>query len=126
MGQMQRAPDNDAARRLNERVGGAIAKARKARDISQTQLGEAIGEAQATVSDYELGKTTVPIPVVVKIQHALDLGDGALFVASDLVPEAKDILDLIRRDPTITDDRRDLIIEIYESGRMRARRQRKG
>lgn len=119
-------PADTAVRQTNEAMGAAIAKARKALGWSQSQLGVAVDREQATVSDWEKGETSVPLPVVVKIQDALGLGTGALFIAAGLVPETEDALDLIRRDPTITDDRRDLIIEIYENGRRRASAQRDG
>lgn len=119
-------PTDAATRQINEAVGTAIAKARKAAGWSQSQLGAAVGREQATVSDWENGTSSVPIPMVVAIAEVLGLGPGALFIAAGLVPEAEDVLDRVRRDMSITEDRRELIIEIYEKGRERALAQHGG
>lgn len=86
---------------------------------NQDVLAERLETTQQTISRYELGDLTT-LDDVVAIEDALGLGRGALLIDAGYVPRDVDVLDLIRRDTSITHDRRELILEIYERGRERA------
>lgn len=112
------------ARRLRAALGQALRDARTRAGLrNQDLLAELLGTTQQTVSRYENGDLTT-LDDVVAIEDALGLGRGALLVAAGYVPEDIDVLDLIRRDLSITENRRELIIEVYETGRARAADQR--
>jgi transcriptional regulator with XRE-family HTH domain len=46
--------------------------------MSQLALARAAGVAQATISNYELGRRDIPTPVLIKIIAALDVPLGEL------------------------------------------------
>lgn len=51
-------------------LGERIASMRKARDITQVQLAEALGVSQQTIQAYEVGRRRIPVsalPVVARI-----------------------------------------------------------
>lgn len=120
-------PVSPAAEALNRRLGAEIGRARKKRDRSQKQLTDALaalvgdppGKAQTTVSDYETAKTQVPLYAVVDIEDALDLPRGSLLVAAGYVP-LDDVIERIRRDPTIDPEAAKTIVDLYERSRERA------
>lgn len=112
----------EPARRLRVALGAALRKARTRAGLSnQDLLAERMGTTQQTVSRYETGDLS-DLDVVIAIEDALHLGRGALLSEAGYVPLDVDVIDMIRRDISITDDRRELIIEIYENGRRRAAR----
>ena len=53
-------------------VGQKIRLARKAKDLTQTDLGVALGVSQRNISDLESGKTRVRTDLVIKIAKILD------------------------------------------------------
>lgn len=117
------ADSADDTSRLYKRVGAAIAAARGRRGLSQGQLASAVGSKQTNISDYERGITPVPLHTLVAIVEALGDPPGRFYDEAGLVPLSSDPIDGIRADGSISDDRRELIIEIYETGRARAAQQ---
>lgn len=89
---------------------------------NQDLLAERLGTTQQTISRYELGDLAT-LDDVVAIEDALELGRGALLIDAGYVPEDVDVLELIRRDTSLTEDRRELILDAYERGRERAARE---
>jgi len=57
-----------------ETLGELVRDQRKQRDWSQTQLAEKIGVSRLWVSQFENGKQTVELGLVLKTLRALDLG----------------------------------------------------
>lgn len=66
-------------------LGNALRIARTDRRLSQTTLGNTIGEAQSTISSWEAGKTLPNLLQVVALAQTLDIDHSALLdaVASD-------------------------------------------
>lgn len=56
-----------------EPLGDRIARLRKERGFSQTELAERIGIIQALVSDYENGKLRLTAEMAVRFAHALEV-----------------------------------------------------
>lgn len=75
--------DYKAPRRSND---NPIARARLAKGITQSQLAQAVGADQRQVSDWEVGRFNIPIPMMKKIAAVLDLDWTEL---ADHQPEKK-------------------------------------
>ncbi|MCX5741700.1 MAG: helix-turn-helix transcriptional regulator [Proteobacteria bacterium] len=78
--------DDDHAyvvRRCGERLGDRIRAVRVAQDISQAELGRAIGAHTSTVSSWERG-ASISVPWLVAIAHALRVQPNWLFAQGDL------------------------------------------
>lgn len=108
------------ARRLRVALGQALRRARlRAGMRNQDLLAERLETSQQTISRYENGDLTA-LDDVVALEDALGLGRGALLIDAGYAPKAVDVIDLIRRDTSITDYRREVILDLYERGRERA------
>ena len=69
-------------------VGRRIAAIRIRRNLTQEQLGAAIGESKQTIYKYEKGIiTNIPLPKVEKIAEALGCSPTVLAGWDDAVPE---------------------------------------
>lgn len=102
------------AERLYQRLGAEIEKAFTTRGWSQRQLGDAIGEAQTTVSDYKQAKVRVPLDVVVAIEDALGLTRGELLIDAGYVDvDALATTLAIERDLALDDGFRQLLLDLY-------------
>lgn len=53
-------------RQIARRLGAALARARRARGLSQAALGRTLGLAQASVSKMESGAASVSVPLLVR------------------------------------------------------------
>jgi len=60
-------------------MGERIAQLRKARDLTQTQLAEALGVKQQTVQGYEAGSRRIPVSMLPKLAHTLEVSLEVLF-----------------------------------------------
>jgi transcriptional regulator with XRE-family HTH domain len=59
-------------------VGERIRQARRAKGLTQTELGEAVGLATATISDIERGESRTSVYNLRRIAQALDIAVGDL------------------------------------------------
>lgn len=59
--------------RTPRQIGNAIRRARKARDLSQGQLGDLAGLRQETISLIESGNPAAKLETILKVLAALDL-----------------------------------------------------
>lgn len=59
-------------------LGIALRRARDAKRLNQTQLGEALGLSQARVSEYERGRRTPSLGLLVKWADVLEVSLDAL------------------------------------------------
>lgn len=64
-------------------LGELVRDQRKQRGWSQTQLAEKIGASRLWVSQFENGKETVELGLVLKALRALDLGIEACLLRSN-------------------------------------------
>lgn len=82
----------------SDSVGGRIARFRKERGWSQSELAEKIGVSQALLSAYELGKARISADLVVQAAQALRVPlDVLLGVKSAPAPEPLQGRRLLRR-----------------------------
>lgn len=56
---------------IKQRVGQQIREARKAKGLTQKELGEKLGVGEPTVNGYESGKQNLTIETLQKIANAL-------------------------------------------------------
>lgn len=71
---------------IYDALGHAIQRARKAAKRTQQSVADAAGIAdQTTLSDYERGRSRIPLDVLRRIEAALDLTPGQLLIDSELV-----------------------------------------
>jgi transcriptional regulator with XRE-family HTH domain len=61
-----------------EPVGKRIAKTRKRRGFTQTQLAEKIGITQTVVSDYEIGRLRISDEILIRLSVALKVSTDYL------------------------------------------------
>lgn len=72
---------------LREDIGKRINSFRKAKKITQKDLGHMIGKSESTIQKYEAGKIDIPLPILQKISDVLginatdlvDLGAAAIY-----------------------------------------------
>lgn len=114
-------PPDDVAM-LRAQIGLAIKDARRRAGLpNQKALGDLVGIAQTTVSRWERGAPdgVLTLDDVIALEDALDLPRGVLLTEAGYVPPSTDPMVLIQRDPTISDDRREYLLELYELSRYR-------
>lgn len=70
-------------------VGARIARFRKAADLTQVQLAEAVGIAQPQLASYEVGRRRVPLSVLPRLARALAVTVEDLIGEGDPRPAAK-------------------------------------
>lgn len=114
----RRRRTDDEAEWVYDAVGREIRRARGGR--TQTWLGDAIGADQGTISDYEVGRTRVPLHVIMQIEQALGLGKGELLAKAEVVdPEQVPIetttVAAIRQDPDLMDDQKRVMVDLYQT-----------
>jgi transcriptional regulator with XRE-family HTH domain len=63
-------------------MGGRIAALRKARNITQVQLAQALGISQQTLQSYECGRRRVPVSALPSVAQHLEVTLDELFDAS--------------------------------------------
>lgn len=101
-----------------EVLGQEIAKARG--KMRQQDLADRAGIAdQTTLSDYERGRSRIPLDVLAAIEQALDLRRGELLVragivAADIAPTSTGTEAAITSDPELDDVGRELLLNVLE------------
>ena len=63
---------------FNERVGKRIRETRAQNEVTQTELAAKAGCTQASISNYENGKRTLPLDVAVSVAKTLQMSLGDL------------------------------------------------
>ncbi len=63
-------------------VGEAIKKARKAKNLTQEELGELLGVQRAQISRLEKGKSVITLPTMSRVFKALGIKSGVLDLGS--------------------------------------------
>lgn len=78
-------------RELRQRVGANIQRAREAAGLTQEELAEAIGKQQPTISRWEMGVSSPPYSVLIRLAQALDVDVVYLFdPAAERQPNGED------------------------------------
>jgi transcriptional regulator with XRE-family HTH domain len=77
-----------------------LARIRKARHLTQTQLAEAVGANQATISKIEKGSGNPTLDMIQRIAAALKVHPSQLFTRDALEQRAVDALDKMTDDHT--------------------------
>lgn len=83
-GQTNTMGDSDTQTRRVE-VGRRIRDARRRRGLSQSEVSQAAGITQASLSNYETGKRELPLSTVLNLASALDVPLGDLVEISDVM-----------------------------------------
>lgn len=70
-------------------MGERIASLRKARNLTQTQLAEALGISQQMVASYEVGRRRIPVSMLQALAKALSADIDALLGGSSAKARAR-------------------------------------
>jgi len=60
-------------------MGERIASLRKAHNVTQVQLAEALGVSQQTLQSYEVGRRRIPVSALPAVAHTLSVSLDELF-----------------------------------------------
>jgi len=63
--------------------GARLKEIRKAKNMSQAELAEAVGTSQSRIADYEAGKTFPTVPVIIRIAKFLNVSADYLLGLTD-------------------------------------------
>jgi len=74
--------------RFARELGARIAACRKEQGLSQTQLGELVGQSQQVIADYETGRRRIPACNLASIADALGISTAKLLDGAEQ-PQAK-------------------------------------
>ncbi|WP_020599874.1 helix-turn-helix domain-containing protein [Spirosoma panaciterrae] len=64
---------------IKQKIGQQIREARKAKGLTQKELGEKLGVSESTVNQYESGKQNLTVDTITKIAEALGVKFSAQF-----------------------------------------------
>ena len=83
-GQTNTMGDSETQNRRVE-IGRRIREARRRRGLSQSEVSQAAGITQASLSNYETGKRELPLSTVMNLAAALDVPLGDLMEIPDVM-----------------------------------------
>ncbi len=66
----------------NFEIGSRIKQYRKAKGITQAQLGEMVGRTESSITKYEAGSVDIPLTVIDKIAESLEVPTDLLLYGS--------------------------------------------
>ncbi|MBV8951725.1 MAG: helix-turn-helix transcriptional regulator [Actinobacteria bacterium] len=109
------APDVLEARLRD--LGTFIRDQRRRDRLSLRKLSELAGISNPYLSQIERGLRKPSAEILQAIARALQISAETLYVRAGILeePDPPDLLDEIRRDPTITDRQKQALVEIYRS-----------
>src|SRR5262245_41519322 len=70
---------SDQEREFFVALGARIAQLRKSRNVTQLQLGEALGVSQQTIQAYEVGRRRIPVSALPVVARLLTISLEELF-----------------------------------------------
>jgi transcriptional regulator with XRE-family HTH domain len=97
----------------------ALARARKARGLSQSDVARAVGVTASAVSLWEADETSPRPEIVAKLEAVLGLEDGELTRLLGYLPlgvqreATMSVIAALEADPSLTDEQRDLLAALY-------------
>jgi transcriptional regulator with XRE-family HTH domain len=83
-----RASGEAARRPRHDGVGARLARIRRERGLSQTELAERVGVIQRVVSHYETGRTRIPTDALFKLADVLNVSVYELLGRATTPPRA--------------------------------------
>ncbi len=100
-------------------ISDALREVRESRGVSQGELAKRMRSSQSHVSRWET--TQEPgIDRIAGVEDALDVPRGTtLRMVGYIDDQGADIVDLLRLDPNLTDDQREMLVEAYEAAKRR-------
>jgi transcriptional regulator with XRE-family HTH domain len=79
---------------VNVRFGRRLARVRKVRDLSQSELGSRVGVSRTTIANLESGKQNVQLHQIFALARALDTPIEELIpTRKELGPDLADLVD---------------------------------
>lgn len=66
-------------------LGARVAKARKARGLTQQQLADQLGISQQTLAHYEVGRVGIGAPMIPALAEILDLSFDEILIGTPIV-----------------------------------------
>ena len=78
--------------------GSRLRELRKSRNMSQTELADALGTSQSTIADYERGKVFPTVPVIIRIAKFLNVSaDYLLGLTDNPQPWSNDLPESVKK-----------------------------
>lgn len=104
--------------RLNN-LGDFIRDQRTSAELSLRKLADRAGVSNPYLSQVERGLRRPSAEILQRIAKALEISSETLYVQAGILdaPGDSNLVDHIRRDPSLTEDQKRTLIHIYESFR---------
>lgn len=100
-------------------VGGRLASALrdtvKAAGITQSELAEAMGVDQTTVSTWVRGMRRIPLDALPELEETMGVTVGTLLRKAGYVSYGGDVVSAVAADPALNDSGRQAVIAVYEA-----------
>lgn len=99
-------------------VGDFIRDQRRSTQLSLRKLADRAGVSNPYLSQIERGLRRPSAEILQQIAHALEISAETLYVRAGILeerPAETDLVQAIRQDPTLTDEQRSSLIQIYRS-----------
>lgn len=109
------APPRTRARRTDEPIpplAAAIRQAYRGR-LTQSQLAEALGVAQNTISRWSTGDVEPALADIARLEEACGVPRGFVLRSAGFVADAQSAEEAIEADPRLDVPRRELILATY-------------
>ncbi len=110
---------NDLDRRWHD-LGEFIREQRNVGQLSLRKLSEMAGVSNPYLSQIERGLRRPSAEILQQIARALEISSETLYVRAGILDEPDgevDVIGEIRRDPSITEQHKKTLVQIYESFR---------
>ncbi len=101
-------------------LGEFIREQRRVGHLSLRKLSEMAGISNPYLSQIERGLRKPSAEILRQIANALEISSETLYVRAGILDERQDTTDVraeIRRDPSLTEDQKRTLVQIYESFR---------
>ena len=104
--------------RWNE-LGAFIREQRRSGQLSLRKLSDLAGVSNPYLSQIERGLRRPSAEILQQIAHALEISSETLYIRAGILeerdPDDVDVVRMLERDPTLTDDQKQALTQIYRS-----------